>query len=115
MLILSSALRLDTMHWLLEKATLLGPVALVILLLPELRQTLEGVGKLLWTQNLGAADVNIEAQTIEEVVAASAEMSASRVGALLVLEKNAPLSEIVSNGVQLDAKVSAPLLGSIFY
>ena len=39
-LLLSDTLRLTTLHWILEKATLLGPVALVILFLPELRQAL---------------------------------------------------------------------------
>jgi diadenylate cyclase len=117
LIMLSSAFHLETLHWLLDKAALLAPVALVILFLPELRQTLEGVGKLgLWTQKLVVGtETSIEAQSIEEIVAASAEMSASRVGALIVLEQSAPLSEIISNGVQLEAKLSAPLLGSIFY
>lgn len=117
LLYLSSVMQLDTLHWLLDKAALLGPVALVILFFPELRQTLEGVGKLgLWTEKLVVGESsNIEAQTIEDIVAACAEMSASRVGALIVLEQAAPLNDIVSNGVQINAKVSAPLLGAIFY
>lgn len=118
MLSISSVLRLETLHWLLDKATLLAPVALVILLLPELRQALESFGKLgLWTQKLvaGEASANIEAQTIEEIVAAAAEMSASRIGALIAIEHSAPLSEIAASGVQINARVSAALLGAVFY
>jgi diadenylate cyclase len=115
-LFLSKALHLDTLRWVLDKATLLGPVALVILLLPELRQALESFGKLGgWTERLGAFDSKTASQTIEEIVAAVTEMSAGRVGALIVVEQAANLDEIVNNGVRLDAKVSAPLLSSVFY
>ena len=106
-----------TLHWVLASATPLGPVALVILLLPELRQAIEGLGKLdRWTQRLASpAETRAEARTVEEIVAAAAELAAGRVGALIVLEKAAPLDEFASNGVALAAKVSAPLLGAIFY
>lgn len=119
MLFLSDRLQLSTVHWMLDKATVLAPVSLVILLLPELRQALEGFGKLgHWTQKLvGADDVQIsaQAQTVEEIVAAAAEMSNSRTGALMILERATQLDDIVSNGMQLDAKVSSPLLVSIFF
>jgi diadenylate cyclase len=113
----SDRLHLATLHWVLASATPLGPVALVILLLPELRQAIEGLGKLdRWTQRLASpAETRAEARTVEEIVAAAAELAAGRVGALIVLEKAAPLDDIVANGVELDASVSAPLLGAIFY
>ena len=114
---LSDRLHLQTLHWVLAQAVPLGPVALVILLLPEMRQAIEGLGKLdRWTQRLASPDeTRAQARTVEEIVAAAAELAAGRVGALIVLEKAAPLEEIASNGVALDADVSAPLLGAIFY
>ena len=116
LLVASSLMQLTALNWLLDKATLLAPVALVILFLPELRQALEGAGKNpVWTHIRPAADTHADAPTIEEVVAAVAEMSASRIGALIVLEKAAPLDDITSSGVILEARVSAALLGSIFY
>jgi diadenylate cyclase len=120
MLWLSDALQLNTLHWILDRATLLAPVALVILFLPELRQAVEGIGKLgLWPKfgsgfGVGAEE-RAEARTVEEIVAAVAELAAASTGALIVVEKGTPLTEIASNGVQLDAKVSAPLLISIFF
>lgn len=114
---LSKLTGLNTLFWLLDKATLLAPVALVILLLPELRQTLEEFGKLgLLPQKLGTtSEERMEARTVEELVAACAELAAQSVGALIVIETGTELEEIASNGVSLDAKVSAPLLGAIFY
>jgi diadenylate cyclase len=115
-LALSKYLQLHTLNWLMDKATILGPVALVILFLPELRQAIEGFGKLgFWPQKLGLNDTQFEAHTVEEIVAAVAELAAQSVGALIVIERGAPLDEIVANGVLVQARVSAPLIGSIFY
>lgn len=112
----SKALGLTTVHYLLDKAAILAPVALVILLLPELRQAIEGFGKLgFWPQKLGAFESRTEVRTIEQIVAAVAEMAAARVGALIVLERTASLDEVVANGVRLDAQASSELLNSIFY
>lgn len=117
---LSAILHLNTLHWILDKATLLGPVALVILFLPELRQTIEGFGKLTPLQILNnVASNNVEeraeARTVEELTAAMAELAAERIGALVVIEREASLNEIAANGILLNARVSAPLLLSIFY
>ncbi len=117
LLFVAKALQLNTLYWLLDKATILGPVALVILLLPELRQTLEGFGQLgLWTQRLVGTDAaDVQAQTVEQIVAAAAEMSAARIGSLMVIERANPLEDIAASGVAIGAKVSTPLLVSLFY
>jgi diadenylate cyclase len=120
LLFLSGKLQLNALNWLLDKATILGPVALVILFLPELRQAIEGLGrlrlgKLQIAPKLGNTVLKTEARTIEELVAGVAELANESTGALIVIERGAPLDEIASNGVIVNARVSAPLLGSIFY
>lgn len=103
-------------HWLLDKAALLGPVALVILLLPELRQGLEGFGKLAAQPlKLGMNETKTDSRTMEEIVAAVTELAAGSVGALIIVERSTNLDDVASNGVPLQANVSAPLLVSIFY
>ena len=111
MLGLSHFLHLDTLYWLLDKAALLGPVALVILFFPELRQAMEGVLSLVPQ----IETTTTEARTIEELIAAMAELSSQSTGALVVIGRSASLSEIVNSGVELDAKISAPLMCSIFF
>lgn len=119
LLIASERFELTALHWILDKATILLPVCIVILFLPELRQALEGFGRLgLWTQKLvGAADdsADVHAETLEALVSATAEMASLRIGALIVLERGASLDEVVSNGVLLEARVASPLLVAVFY
>lgn len=115
-LFLSEWLQLRTLHWILDKATALAPVAVVILLLPELRQALEGFARIgLWPEQLVTSQVKTGARTVEEIVSAASEMAASRMGAIIVIERTAQLEEIVANGVSVNADVSAALLNTIFY
>lgn len=120
LLFVSGKLQLNALNWLLDKATILGPVALVILFLPELRQAIEGLGRLRLgkiqiTPKFSNQTLKTEARTVEELVAAVSELASERTGALIVIERGAPLDEIAGNGVVVNARVSAPLLGSIFY
>lgn len=117
-LFISARLGLNTMHWLLDKATYLGPAALVVLFLPELRTAIEQFGRptqVLTKLVANQGEERAEARTVEEVVASVAELAAGRVGALIVIEKDSHLDEIIANGVPMNALVSAPLLGAIFY
>jgi diadenylate cyclase len=117
-LVLSERFGLNTLHWIFEKATILGPVALVILFLPEVRQAIEGFGKITPLQMIhvpGSGEERAEARTVEEICSAVAELQQESIGALIVIERTAKLDEIASNGVSLGARISAPLLGSIFY
>ena len=119
----SDRLQLQLMHWILDAGRILGPVALVILFLPELRQAIESFGRLDRFGSIGSriekfglpSEGPTEAHTVEEIVSAVAEISAERTGALIVIETGASLEEIASNGVMLDARVSSSLLCSIFY
>jgi diadenylate cyclase len=116
LLFVSNWLQLTALHWILDKATLLAPVALVILLLPELRQALEGVGKLgFWPKRLAGLETYIAERTVDAIAHAAAELAGASVGALIVVEREASLDEVIATGVRLDARVSAPLLGSIFF
>ena len=120
LLFVSGKLELNALNWLLDKATILGPVALVILFLPELRQAIEGLGrlklgKIQLSPRFATSSLKTEARTIEEMVAAVSELATESTGALIVIERGAPLDEIAGNGVVVNARVSAPLIGSIFY
>lgn len=114
-LMVSDYLGLQTLHWLLDKMTLLGPVALVILFLPELRQWIEGfarigtLGDRLMTPNTAGSGI------IDSIVEAAQYMVTEETGGLIVIERGTQLDDIVRSGVTLHALVSGQLLQSIFY
>ncbi len=115
---LSGKLGLVTLSWLLEKGMYLGPTALVILFFPQLREAIDAfVPQTLLLQKLVVSnnEERMEARTVEEIVAAMAELAADRVGALIVVERVSHLDEYAANGVQLNATVSSALLESIFF
>lgn len=115
LLFLSDFFHLRTVHWMLDKATVLGPVALVILLLPELRQALEGFARLgLWPNRNSNASQQLTIRSVDDIVASVVEMAASRVGALIVIERNHTLDDVIHTGVTVDSTITSPLLTTIF-
>ena len=115
-LVASDYLQLHTLHWMLDKAALLAPVALVILFLPELRQAVEGFGRLGgWTERLISSQLPMESSTVQELCKAIEEMSEHRVGALIAIERSTSLQQIADTGIPVHARVTAPLIGAIFY
>jgi diadenylate cyclase len=113
---LSAYLKMETLRFLLEKATLVGGVALVVLFFPELRQALEQFGSVApWAQARFWSATQTRHDTIDEIVAAVSEMAAQRTGALIVVERTSQLPDVITTGVTLEARVSAPVLSSLFY
>lgn len=113
---ITDVMELRTIHFLLEKGLVLGPVALVILLLPELRAAIEGFGKLgFWPERLGGGEEDVSAKVIDEIVDAVADLSTTQTGALIVIERSRHMPEIEASGVPLHANVSTTLLESLFY
>ncbi len=100
-----------TLNWLLNH--FLDYLILVILILfqDEIRRGLAQVGSQpsWWTHKR-----YLQPQVIEEVVAATTWLAERRIGALLVLERETGLRDVVEKGVALDARVSRELIQSIF-
>ncbi|MBC8135154.1 MAG: TIGR00159 family protein [Fibrella sp.] len=115
-LIVSEKLGLFTLNYLLRQVTPLGPVAIVILLYPELRDILERLGRLdFWGAPIHVTPREDVSLTIEKIVRTAVVLSGTKTGALIVLERETGLDDIVTTGTPLDCEVSQPLLGTIFY
>jgi diadenylate cyclase len=112
---LTDRLRLHTLNYLLEKFIPLGPVAIVILFYPELRQALENMGRVAgWGRGLAAMAKEDVSSLIQVVVRATCRMSEHHIGALIVIEREVGLDDIAATGTRLNAAVSEELVGSIF-
>jgi len=112
---LSSLLHLDIFNYILTSFMTYG-VVLVVLFQPELRRSLEELGSNKFTRFFGI-DKDIETKTKEEiykVAIAAFELSKSKTGALIVLERDIEIKDIIATGVQLDAEISPQLIVNIF-
>ena len=111
----SKALHLYTLNWILSGLMTVGVVALVVIFQPELRRALEHLGRSRFVNVLNGVDKEEAKRMVLEMVEAIDSMSSSRTGALIVIEGEITLNDIVETGTVIDAAVSAELIGNIFY
>ncbi|MBQ8228220.1 MAG: diadenylate cyclase CdaA [Clostridia bacterium] len=97
-------------------------LVLVILFAPELRHALESVGRsrfsvfrFLGFSNRNSVSQNRQKKAVLEICKACNDMSEKKIGALIVIERDVALNEVVSTGIPLDAVVSKELIGNIFF
>ena len=112
---LSYACHLYTLHYILSNVLQVGLIALVVIFQPELRRALEHLGRSKITTVFSQVDKDEAKQMIGEFVRAIESMSASRTGALIVIERETLLNDIVETGTIVDSAVSEQLIGNIFY
>ncbi len=113
--IISEFLGLTTVGLLLEYVIMWGPLALIIIFQPEIRMVLEHLGK---TQLLGRhkiLTVDQRERLVYEIIQACEYMKKSRIGALIVLERDISLQDYIDKSKKLYADISSELLISIFY
>ncbi len=102
-------LQLFTLHWLLGTALSSIFLLVVIVFQDDIRRVLTQFGQ--------PPFLRYKVKTfhaLEEVAKAASEMSQSRTGALIVLERTIGLNEYIETGTQIDAEVSRMLLLTIF-
>jgi diadenylate cyclase len=110
-------LGMDTLYWFISQALFASAVVLVILFQPELRAALDQIGRghlELLGFNLQPRENATEIRVSEEITRAVERLSNARIGALIAIERETGLDDIVHTGTPLDAKLSAELLGAIF-
>jgi diadenylate cyclase len=78
---------------------------------PEIRRALMRLGQP--TFMVGSSRQIV--RTVEEIVGAVMELSAAKIGAIIVVERRVALGEFIETGVRLDSNVSTELLKTLFY
>ena len=114
-------LQLNTLLFLLSKLAAFAVTALVIIFQPELRRALEQLGgsknpfRVISSLLSGEDGSNeMTRQTVEELVNASFLLGRAKTGALMVLEREDSLKDIVRTGIDVDGIVTSQLLINIF-
>lgn len=113
--IISSIFNLVTIGVLLQYIIEWGPLALIVIFQPEIRNILEQLGR---NQLLGkhkSLTVDERERLVYEIVNACDFMSKRKIGALIVLERDISLGNYIDKAKKLYADISSDLLEAIFY
>jgi diadenylate cyclase len=105
----SQILGLFTLNWLLNNFLGSLIIILVVIFQSDIRRALTGVG----ARSLFSARSDI-ASVAQELAAAAAWLSARRIGALVVLEQDVGLQDVVDTGRVIEGRVSPELIETIF-
>ncbi len=107
--------QLHVINWILRNTMTVGLIALLIVFQPELRRALEYIGR---TKFLTKSITDIEEEEIknivDELIKAVDFLSGKKIGALIIIERETGLSEIIETGTQINGKISSELLINTF-
>ena len=109
----STLFGLHTIKYILENVMQVGFIALLIIFQPELRRLLEKVGRSKIGNLFTQSPENID-RMVEEIAEAATYLSAHKIGALVAIEKNTKIGDVVTTGTPLSADISSALLINIF-
>lgn len=113
---ISEILNLKILNSILTGIMNWGVIAIIVIFQPELRRGLEQLGTNKFTKFFGL-DKDMATKTKEDiykVVIAATELAKAKTGALIVLERDINIQDIIGTGVPMNAEVSPQLLVNIF-
>ena len=116
MVTISNLLNLRILNFILTSIMTYGVIAIIVIFQPELRRALEQLGTNKFTKFFGI-DKDIATKTKEDiykVIIAALELSKTKTGGLIVLEREIKIEDIVDTGVILNSEVSPQLLVNLF-
>lgn len=113
--LMSDWLKLNTVGIILEYVISWGPLALIIIFQPEIRNVLESIGR---TQLLGrhkTLTVDEREKMVYEIINAMEYLKKNKIGALMVIERDYSLAQYIEPATKLYADISSELLISLFF
>ena len=113
--VLSGLLNLNTVGIILEYVISWGPLALIIIFQPEIRNVLESIGR---SQLLGrhkTLTVDEREKMVYEIINACDYLKKNKIGALMVIERDYSLNQFIEPASKIYADISSELLISIFW
>ncbi len=121
-LALARALEMNTILWIAEIFFPAALTVIAVILQPELRQAVEGLGRKRFFSDLlpfdlrtgGINEGRFSDKTINEIARACEEMGRVKTGALIVIEQEQSLADYERTGIDVDGIVTSQLLINIF-
>ena len=113
--IISDLLNLVTIGYILDYIITWGPLALIVIFQPEIRNILEYLGR---SQLLGrhkVLTVDEREKIVYEITNAMDYLKKARIGALIVIERDNSLGDYIEKSKKIYADISSDLLISIYF
>lgn len=119
-LIVSQVLEMRLLGSIFDKLVSVGVLALIVLFQDDIRKFLVNLGSHKKLGNFFRILTNTKKEKVERadimpIVMACMSMSKTKTGALMVIEKNLPLNEIIRSGETINADVNQRLIENIFF
>ena len=113
---LSGILNLNILNYILSAIMNWGVILIIIIFQPEIRRALEQLGTNKFTQFFGMEkDLATKMkEDIYKITIAATELAKTKTGALIVIERDIKIKDIISTGVVIDGEVSPQVLVNIF-
>lgn len=99
-----------------------GVVALIVVFQPEIRRFLQLLGKrsmrrkTFWSRLFAENKAqNADYEYVTPLVRACLDMSATKTGALVVIQRQVSLEHISETGIPVDARITSPLVKNLFF
>ena len=107
--------KLTTLGYLLEYVKMWGPLALIIIFQPEIRNILEQLGRKQIITNHRTLTMDEREKVVYEITNAVDYLRKARIGGLIVIEREISLNQYIERSKNLYADISSELLISIFF
>lgn len=120
-LFVSQILEMKLLGQILDKLVSVGVIALIVLFQEEIKKFLYNLGGHHRVRGLvrffetNKNNTDGHKKTIVPIVLACMSMARNKVGALIVIERGAPLDDIVDTGDRIDARINQRLIENIFF
>ena len=101
----------ERLRFLFDRAFNLLAILLIVVFQPEIRAAFGRIGRAKLFRRTSPAATGLA----EEIAEAATFLSKNRFGALIVIERRIGIGDLLTGGVELDAKPSAALIQSIFW
>jgi diadenylate cyclase len=109
---LSGLLPLQTVNWMIRNMLVYVAFAAIVIFQSDIRRALAHLGRAPFFRYFASTEAAEEA--IAEIVVAAQMLSAQRVGAIIILEREIGLRNYIESGIPLDATLTYDLLVTIF-
>lgn len=122
MTVASSAFNMRAVNFILQNFYQVGIIAIIIVFQPELRAALEKVGNnsiITGVKNITSGEQKQHqaqfSSAVSAICSATFDMSKSKTGALIVIERTTKLGEYIDSGLVVNAQMSADIIKNIFF